>query len=114
MFLFTNILMKNMGQIYRSDSDFKMWAVVVGCFTGSLFLSIIYPRGYKGGSPMSEGLKFGILMGFFAGVPTVFFNWASYKIGYMGAIADGIATIVIVALTCLTIALVYGRSDKKV
>lgn len=113
MFLLADTLMKHMGQIYRPDYDFKMWAVGAGCFVGSLLLAIIYPRGYKGGSPMGEGLKFGLLMGLFAGLPTTFFMWASYKIGYIGAIADGIATIAIVTVTGLVIALVYGRGSSK-
>ena len=40
-----------------------LWRIAVGCFSQALFMAIIYPHGYKGGSPLMEGLKFGLWIG---------------------------------------------------
>lgn len=41
----------------------KMQYIVFGYLILALLMSYMYPQGYKGDSPVVEGLKFGVLMG---------------------------------------------------
>ena len=41
----------------------NMQFIALGYFILALILAYIYPFGYKGGSPVIEGLKFGMVMG---------------------------------------------------
>src|ERR1041384_7537556 len=50
---------------------------VVGELTLAVLLAIIYPFGYKGGSPASEGMKFGFLMGLVYQLPSSIHMYAS-------------------------------------
>src|SRR5213596_775035 len=43
----------------------------------AVLMSIVYPIGYKGGSPLKEGLVFGILIGLICRVP-----WEVLELGY--------------------------------
>ena len=55
---------------YIADVDTVM--VMIGLFLTGFLLAAIYPIGYKGGSPASEGYRFGMLMGAVWAIPTAF------------------------------------------
>ena len=96
----------------RSPEDMKMWAFAVGSLLRALFLAMIYPAGYKGGSPAGEGFKFGLYMGLFFALPGVFFMWGSAPITYQVAIVGGIADGIILLLAGLVTGLIYGKKEK--
>lgn len=113
MVILADFYSKHFQLLYRPVYDFKMWAIIVGCVTYAFFLSLIYPKGYKGGSPVSEGMKFGIYIGLLMSVPYVFFFWASYKVSYVGIAVDGIVGLISTIITCIAIALIYGKSVQQ-
>jgi hypothetical protein len=96
----------------RSPEDMKMWAFAAGSLLRALFLAMIYPAGYKGGSPAGEGFKFGLYMGLFFALPTVFFMWGSAPITYQTAIVDGLSNGIMILLAGLVTGLIYGKKEK--
>lgn len=111
--IFMNLMHESYGSLMRSPEDFKLWAIAAANLLEALFLSLIYPKGYKGGSPAAEGFKFGIYFGLLSGVPYIFYMWASYPIKWQTALVDGIIVFVITLITGLVIGLVYGRIGAK-
>ena len=78
-----------------------------------LIMAYIYPKGYEGGSPVVEGLRFGILMGLFFGIPQSFFFGTMFPIIGFGAILVGtLITTLELAASGLLIGLVYGRMEQ--
>jgi hypothetical protein len=92
--------------------DTKMWAIAVGCLTEAFFLALIYPKFYKGGSPASEGFKFGLYMCLLLCVPYVFYMWGNMTVTWQAVIADAIAMIINTFIACMAIGLVYGKIEK--
>ena len=79
----------------------------------ALIMAYIYPKGYEGGSPVVEGLRFGILMGLFFGIPQSFFFGTMFPIIGFGAILVGtLITTLELAASGLLIGLVYGRMEQ--
>ena len=96
----------------RSPEDMKMWAFAVGSLLRALFLAMIYPMGYKGGSPAGEGFKFGLYIGLFFALPTVFFMWGGAPVSYQTAIVDGLANGIMILLAGFVTGLIYGKKEK--
>ena len=56
--------------VYRSATDGPGYlpAMFAGIFVAMIAVAAIYSKGYEGGSGLSEGVRFGLLFGFFGGV----------------------------------------------
>jgi len=68
--------------IYRPNDDMSaMPLMFAGIFVGLLFASWIYAKGYEGGSGLTEGLKFGVIMGLFL---AAYFSGVNYGIMRIG------------------------------
>ena len=57
-----------LGDFYRSltpmvRKQYQMPYIALGYFVFAVLMAYIYPKGYQGGNPVPEGLRFGILMG---------------------------------------------------
>ncbi len=55
-----------MADLYSGPNSLEepmLYFIALGYFVLALIMTYIYPKGYKGGKPVIEGLKFGILMG---------------------------------------------------
>ena len=100
------------GYLERDPNEMKIWAFVVGSLLQAFFLALIYPHGYKGGSPAGEGLKFGIYLGMFLGLPMIFNMWGEMNIHYLSLIVSAIIIIVMTALAGMVTGLIYGKKDK--
>jgi hypothetical protein len=111
--IFMDFIKENYGKIMRDPGDYKLWAVIVANFLQALFLSYIYPKGYKGGAPAKEGFMFGISFGLLLSVPYIFYIWAQYPVKWQAALVDGIMMFVIILITGLVIGLVYGKIGEK-
>jgi hypothetical protein len=102
--IFVSFYTQHFGAIMRSPDDYKLWAMIVGCFLEAFFLALIYPRFYKGGSSAKEGFMFGLLIGLLTSVPYVFFIWSSQPVTYVAAIVDAILMFIMVWI--------YGKIEK--
>lgn len=99
-------------KIYGGPSP-VLWAIALGCLTQALFMSIIYPHGYKGGSALTEGFKFGLWIGFLLSIPMFFFSLAdpghmAIKAIFVWVLFVGINTL----LAGIVIGLVQGRKTE--
>lgn len=110
--IFADFFAKHYSAIQRSAADMKMWAIAVGCLLEAFFLSLIYPKGYKGGSPFGEGFKFGIYFGLLMGVPYIFFAWAMMPVTYKALVVDGAITIFNTIVAGIVIGMIYGKMEK--
>ncbi len=75
----------------------------------ALIMAYLYPRGYEGGSHAVEGLRFGVLLGLFSGIPFVVFIDVMFSIGFGPALVQILLYTLEVAAAGLLIGLVYGR-----
>ena len=79
----------------------------------SLIMAYMYPKGYEGGSPAVEGLRFGVLLGLFSGTPlAVLFNLL-FGIGLVPVLVQILLSTLEVGAAGLLIGLVYGRMQKS-
>ena len=93
-----------------SDENIPMHAFAELCY--ALLLAWIYPLGYKSGSSMSQGIKFGLLMGLIYSLPGSIHHYASMSGSWeipCFFIANGILVSVAAGIV---IALVYGAKSS--
>jgi hypothetical protein len=83
----------------------------IATVTLALIMAYIYPKGYEGGSPVSEGFRFGILMGLFFGIPyAVMFN-SMFPISFGAVLVLALFYALEITAGGLAISLVYGRME---
>jgi hypothetical protein len=102
------------GHITRGEADMKIWAYFVGSLAQAFFMYLIYSKGYKGGSPLMEGFRFGAYISLFLGIPYVFFTWGGMPVKYQGVIVDGIIMIVMLIIAAVITAFIHGKKDVAV
>jgi len=107
-FLFKDWYMENMNA--ASDENIAMHAFAELCY--ALLLAWIYPLGYKTGSSMSQGIKFGVLMGLVYSLPVNLHHHASMG-GSWEIPCFFIANGLIVSVAAgIAIAMVYGAKSS--
>ncbi|RPI17636.1 MAG: hypothetical protein EHM58_08620 [Ignavibacteriae bacterium] len=111
--LFMDYFSTHYAKMQRSPEDMKMWAIALSCLLQGFFLSFIYPRMYKSGSPVGNGLKYGIIIGLFMSLPYMFSSWATMPITYRVVIVDAAILFVMIFIACIAVALVYGRREPE-
>ncbi len=60
------IIMKDFYDKYAGDSALaepNIIFIILGVLILSALMAYMYPQGYKGGSPLKEGLRFGVVIG---------------------------------------------------
>ncbi len=85
---------------------------LVAVLSMSLIMAYLYPKGYEGGKPLSEGLRFGVLLGLFSGIPLGIFSDVMFAIGFVPALVLIIVYVLETAAAGLFIGLVYGRAKR--
>ena len=82
---------------------------LVATVSMALIMAYIYPKGFEGGSPLAEGLRFGTLLGLFYGIPFAFFFGTMFPIGFDAILVTTLISTLEIAAGGLLIGLVYGR-----
>lgn len=93
-------------EVLRDDSTFSMQKITIGYVLLPLFLTLIYPLGYKGGKFIEEGLRFGLLMGLFWALPAAFINSGAYKFPLGAVLVDAFYHIGEITIGGIVVALV--------
>ena len=88
-----------------------MWAIALGCLGEAFFLSLMYPKGYQGGSPVKEGFMFGIYAGMLMSVPWFFFGVAMMNTTKKAVGLDALIGVIMTIIACIVIAFVYGKKS---
>jgi hypothetical protein len=101
--------------IYRSMEQMQqhMAVGILGSIIAIIVLTVIYAKGYEGGSGVAEGARFGLLIGIFATCTHIADNYVVLQIGGMLAAKMAAASLGEWTLVGLVIGLVYRRREIK-
>ena len=83
--------------------------VILGYLVLALLMAYMFPLGYKGGSAVTEGLRFGILIGLLWILPLQLVLHALLNTGLTGALVDAGWHVVEQGVGGIIIAMVYGE-----
>jgi hypothetical protein len=85
--------------------------IVIGCLIVGLLFSWGYPRGYQGGAPMKEGMRYGI---FFALVLSayLFFEYAGGNFGMQVIWVTLIYEVIAGAIIGSVVGKIYGSAPR--
>ena len=87
-----------------------MWAIGLAYLMVGIIMAYMYPKGYEGGSPVGEGLKFGAIIGLLWWFPTNLVWYAVLDGSSSSQIfVDGVWHIVEEGIAGAALGLVYGR-----
>ena len=86
----------------------QMLFVILALLILAFLMAYAYPIGYKGGSPITEGLKFGALIGLVAFLPFNLIIHGIFNYPLAGALVDAGWHVVEEGVGGVIIALVYG------
>ena len=89
------------------------WAIGLAYLVVGFIMSYLYPKGYEGGSPISEGLKFGALIGLLWWFPTNLVLYATLEGPFTTVFVDGGWHLVEQGLAGIAVAMVYGRPSNE-
>ena len=90
----------------------NMPVVIVGHLILGFLMAFVYPMGYKGGSPVKEGFRFGALIGLIWILPMSVIIHGLWNYPLTGVIVDSVWHIVEEGIAGIGIALVYGRQPE--
>lgn len=97
-------------EVLRDTSTFSMQKITVGYILLPLFMTLIYPLGYKGGKIMEEGLRFGLFLGLFWALPAAFINSGAYQFPLGATLVDAFYHVGEITIGGIVIALVRRDS----
>ena len=87
--------------------------IVLGYGALAFLMSYAYPIGYKGGTPVKEGLRFGILVGLLVALPLNLILHGVWKVTLAGSLVDSIYHVIEQIVGGIIIALIYGNTSAK-
>ncbi len=112
--LFAEYFFKFFGHLARPSAEFKIWAFAVANFVQAFFMYIIYAKGYKGGSPIMEGFRFGIVIGLFIYIPYMFMTWGYFQVMAIGVATDAVVGMFMTLIAAVITAVIHGKKDAEV
>jgi hypothetical protein len=100
--------------VYRSNEAGQAFLPLMfgGLFVAILAATIIYAKGYEGGSGVAEGARFGVLLGVFVVFAFAAVNYATLNIGRRLAMMVGAAGFFEWLIIGIVIGLVYKPAAR--
>jgi len=101
-----------MGDFFREKlgGEPMMQHVILSYLILAILMAYIYPHGYKGGSFVKEGLRFGILMGLMARLPLEVIQLGYGRADVSFVVIEAVWHMVEQGIGGIAIAYMYGRS----
>jgi ABC-type multidrug transport system permease subunit len=101
-----------LSHVWRPEAEMmsKMWIMFVTGAVWAVLFCYIFTRGYEGKGAM-EGVRFGLLMGLFLGIPFSYESYMVYPITLGLAHAWVAVTLVISMIAGLLVALIYKPAE---
>ena len=100
--------------VYRlGENQSALPLMLIGVLVAMFFASWIYAHGYEGRGGLTEGLRFGALMGLFIGAYNAGVNYGTLRIGKRMALTYGAGWIGEWLLVGLAIGLVYKAASRS-
>ena len=106
--IYLKVIVSLYGDWQESGEDFGSLVIILKSLLVlpvSLLMTYMYPKGYQGGYPLFEGLRFGVMVGLLISIP---FNTLSYYPSIWTALLDIPWRMMEQGLMGIAIALVYG------
>ncbi len=107
LFLLADFYQAQAQALAREEPNFVF--VFVGLLILYFLMALIYPIGYKGGSPLKEGFRFGALIGLIWVLPISVVDHGLHNLPLTLVIVDSAWHVVQEGIGGIVIALVYGR-----
>ena len=79
----------------------------------AFMMAYIYPKGYAGGSPMPEGLRFGLMIGILVYISEAFHQFGAMNIALGPALAHGVWHVVEASAAGIVIGKIYGETGAE-
>ena len=89
-----------------------IWSIILGYAVVCLIMSHMYPKGYEGGSAVTEGLKFGAMIGLLWWLPTQLVLYGALEGPLSIVLVDGGWHLVEEGLAGIALAMVYGKQSS--
>ncbi len=86
----------------------NMTLITLGYLVLTFLMSYIYPIGFKGGAPLQEGLRFGVLLGLVVSMPTALIYSGDFNMPLVGSLINAIYRTVEITIGATVMALIYG------
>jgi hypothetical protein len=95
--------------VYRTPDSMKRVAPfgMVGMLLSMVALAALYALAYRGGAPITEGARFGLLVGVFALGSFVLHNYVNLNIGLRLTVGQAVAYFIQWIVAGIMIALIY-------
>lgn len=90
----------------------NMWGITVDYLIVALAMAWIYPKGYASGSPVAEGLRFGLIIGILVHISAAFGLSATMDISLGGILGDKMWHVVETIFGGITIGLISGKFNS--
>ena len=97
-------------KIMRPESDGKVWIYFVTSAIVSFFFTLIFSKGYEG-KGMSEGVRYGLYVGFLMAIPMAYDSYASYPLPYSLALQWFIYGMIQYIILGIVVAAVFGKKS---
>ncbi len=94
--------------VARAEPDFRF--IILGYVVLGLLMAIAYPIGYKGGSPIAEGFRFGALFGLIWILPWSLIIVGIWNVSFAGVAVDALWHVVEEGIAGIAVAYAYGKS----
>ncbi len=88
--------------------ELSMTLITLGYLVLTFLMSYIYPIGFKGGAPLQEGLRFGVLLGLVVSIPTALIFSGAYNMPLIANLIDAVYHTVEITIGATVMALIYG------
>jgi len=104
-----------MSGFYEAAADGAMrdppiiWSVALGYLVVGFVMAYMYPKGHEGGSPLAEGLKFGVLIGLVWWLPTQLVLYGAIEGPSSMILVDGGWHLIEQGLTGVALAMVHDK-----
>ena len=95
---------------WRPDIDSKLWILFITSAVWCLFFCYIYVRGCEG-KGIVEGVRYGVIMGLFFGIPHFYDQYALYPVPYMLALKWFLSWMVVTIICGIVVALIYKPAE---
>jgi len=89
------------------------WVIGLAYLLVGFIMAYMYPKGYEGGSPIGEGLKFGAIIGLLWWFASNLVLYGALEGTFTVVLVDGGWHLVEQGLAGMAVAMVYGRSSQE-
>ena len=112
LFLLADFYRAQAQAVAREEPNYVF--VFVGLLILYFLMALVYPIGYKGGSPVKEGFRFGALIGLIWVLPVSVIFHGVWNLPLTAVIVDSAWHVIEEGVGGIAIARVYGRQRKAV